>query len=585
MRRWIPLILVVAAVAVYANSFRVPFLYDDNNAIVDNRHVRRLWPIWYAASAPTQSTVAGRPVVSLTLALNYAVSGLNVWSYHAFNLILHLVNALLLFGIARRTLEHTGRTANDAVGLALAIALVWTVHPLLTESVTYVVQRTELLMSFFLLLTLYCVIRGWQLAAVLACALGMGCKEVMVVAPLLVLLYDRAFLPGTFAGALRQRTALYAALAATWIVFAAWGAPGPRSETVGLRFVELTPWRYALTECGVIVRYLRLSAWPYPLIIDYSDWPIARSVRDVWPAALVVGGLAVATIWAMWRSPKLGFVGASFLLILAPTSSFVPIVTEVVAERRMYLPLAAVITLVMIAASRLTRSRPNGARLLLVGTVIVGFGLMTVARNHDYRSELAIWNDAVNQRPHNVRALVNLGTVLAKLGQADEAIARYERALEVDPNSPDAHFNLGVTLAGQNKLEAAQVHLVRAVGLVPQSAAAQYSLGVVLAQRGDLVAAAARLAESLRLSSRNAEAHNAFGSVLARQDNLADAEREFNESVRLRPDYADAHANLGFALAQQGKRDEAIRQWEAALQLDPQSERVRHALANATAIR
>ena len=578
MRRWIPFILMVAAVAAYANSFRVPFLYDDANAIVTNPHVRRLWPIWYAASAPPQSTVAGRPVVSLTLALNYAVSGLNVWSYHIFNLLLHLANTLLLFGIARRTLEGTGRTASDAAGLALTIALVWTVHPLLTESVTYVVQRTELLMSCFLLLTLYCVIRDWQLAAVVACALGMGCKEVMVVAPLIVLLYDRAFLAGTFAQALRQRAALYAALAATWIVFAAWGGAGPRSESVGLRFAELTPWQYALTQCGVIANYVRLSAWPHPLVIDYDDWPIAHGLVDVWPAAGLVVALAAATVWALWRRPKLGFLGAWFLLILAPTSSVVPIVTEVAAERRMYLPLAAVITLVMIAASRLTRTWSNNVRAASVGAVVIGFGLMTTARNHDYRSELAIWSDVVAQRPQNPRALVNLGTVLAKLGRTDEALARYNEALRVDPSNPDAHFNLGVTLAGQDKLDAAQLHLEEAVRLVPQSAAAQYSLGVVLAQRGDLVAAATHLAESLRCDSRNAEVHNALGGVLARQGKLVDAEREFNEALRLRPDYADAHANLGFALAQQGNLAAAAQEWETALRFDPGNQRARRAL-------
>jgi glycerol uptake facilitator-like aquaporin len=127
--------------------------------------VWRLSPIWEAVSAPPQSTVAGRPIVSLTLALNYAVGRLDVWSYHAFNLIWHIANALLLFGITRRTLSRADCADNEAAGLAFAIALVRTVHPLLTERVTYVVQRTELLMSSFMLLTLYCVIRNWQNSA------------------------------------------------------------------------------------------------------------------------------------------------------------------------------------------------------------------------------------------------------------------------------------------------------------------------------------------------------------------------------------------------------------------------------------
>jgi len=166
MRRWSPYILVAVAVIAYSNTFRAPFIFDDYNAIVDNPHVRSLWPPWNAMVAPRHSSVDGRPVVALSLAVNYAVSGRNPWSYHAFNLAVHITNALLLFGILRRTRDE----------LALPVTLIWTAHPLLTEGVTYVTQRTELLMAMFLLLTLYCVIRDWKLPAVIACALGMGCK-------------------------------------------------------------------------------------------------------------------------------------------------------------------------------------------------------------------------------------------------------------------------------------------------------------------------------------------------------------------------------------------------------------------------
>ena len=198
-------VVVAAGLLAYHNSFQGPFIYDDVPSIPGNPHIRHLWPIWQAMSAPPGSPVAGRPVVCLTLALNYAWGGLNVWGYHAFNLTIHLVSALVLFGILRRTFQ--GEKLRDrfgavAVWLAGAIALIWEVHPLQTESVTYIVQRTESLMGLFLLLTLYGVLRSsqssrprvWQAAAIVSCALGMGSKEVMVSAPLIVLLYDRVFL-------------------------------------------------------------------------------------------------------------------------------------------------------------------------------------------------------------------------------------------------------------------------------------------------------------------------------------------------------------------------------------------------------
>ena len=164
-QRFVPVLVIAAGVWAYHNSLRGAFIFDDPTSISGNPHIRHLWPIRDAMSAPPATTVSGRPVVCLTLALNYAVGGWNVWGYHALNLMVHLLSALVLFGILRRTFE--GPTLRDrfggaAVWLAAAIALLWEVHPLQTESVTYIVQRTELLMGLFLLLTLYCALRCSQ---------------------------------------------------------------------------------------------------------------------------------------------------------------------------------------------------------------------------------------------------------------------------------------------------------------------------------------------------------------------------------------------------------------------------------------
>jgi len=157
-------LIVLAAVAAYHNSFAGIFLMDDVDAIVANRTIRQLWPIWEVLSPPCNGeTVGGRPLLNLTLAINYAVSGLDVWSYHAVNLVIHIAAALLLLGILRRTFLAPAlrdRFGSAATPLALASALLWAVHPLQTESVTYIVQRAESLMGFCYLLTLYCVIRG-----------------------------------------------------------------------------------------------------------------------------------------------------------------------------------------------------------------------------------------------------------------------------------------------------------------------------------------------------------------------------------------------------------------------------------------
>ncbi|MCP4589483.1 MAG: hypothetical protein GY842_01935, partial [bacterium] len=162
---WLPVLVVVAGSLAYSNSTSGPFIFDDLESIPENPHIRQLWPLGEALSAPQSTTVSGRPLVSLSLALNYAVGGLEVESYHAFNLLIHLLSGLLVAGIVRRTLLRclTTATANHtAAWLAGVISVIWTVHPLQTDSVTYVIQRTELMAGCCYLLALYGAIRGWS---------------------------------------------------------------------------------------------------------------------------------------------------------------------------------------------------------------------------------------------------------------------------------------------------------------------------------------------------------------------------------------------------------------------------------------
>src|ERR1043166_2069224 len=281
--RWqklIPLILVGAGLMAYHNSFSGPFIFDDLAAIQNNDHIRRLWPLSRVLTAPAQTTAAGRPVVCLSLALNYAAGRLNVWGYHAVNLAIHIAAALVLYGILRRTLMTEALRADygeDAPWLAMAAALVWMLHPLQTSCVTYVIHRAESLMGLFYLVTLYCVIRGadslkpsgWYTGAVVASALGMATKETMVTAPLVVLLYDRIYLGGSFREIGLKRWPLYAGLAMTWAELGVLVSGRVRTESVGFGFENVTFADYARTQCEVIIHYVRLAFWPRPLVLDY----------------------------------------------------------------------------------------------------------------------------------------------------------------------------------------------------------------------------------------------------------------------------------------------------------------------------
>ena len=399
--RFAPLLIVAAGAIVYVNSFEGVFLFDDALHIEENPRIQQLWPVADVLSGR-------RPAVDFSLAVNYAIGGLDVGGYHAFNLVVHLLAALTLFGVVHRSLrgrrcqDHLGRAAPE---LALTIALIWVVHPLQTQSVTYIIQRGESMMGLYYLLTLYCIIRGsdssrrvvWCGVAVLAGVMGLASKAIMITAPLTVLIYDRAFLTKSFREAFRLRWGLYLALVASWGVLALCGVaqgvldPVERPGTgVGFGYKGVTPGEYLLTQSGVIMHYLRLSIWPHPLCLDYA-WPVARSVREIVLPGLVIIGLLIGTLWALRRRPWLGFAGTWFFLILGPTSSIVPI-RDPAFEHRMYLPLAAVVTVLVAAAFSLLgwifrRSLP-GARTPRLITMVLAMAIV-IALDHPSQPRLS----------------------------------------------------------------------------------------------------------------------------------------------------------------------------------------------------
>jgi len=452
------LLIVLAGALVYSNSFEGPFIFDDFKSIPENPTIRSLWPPWPALSPPDSGdAIQDRPIVNLSLAINYAIGELDVWIYHLFNLAVHILAALTLFGIVRRTLRLPvipESIAAAAGPMALITALIWTVHPLQTDAVTYIIQRTESMMGLFYLLTLYCVIRSasaarplwWYLAAVAACTLGMGTKETMVSAPLVVLVYDRIFLSRSFREVFRRRWRLYAALAATWGLLGALVIPsGGRSILLGYGYWEALR-SYVPMQFSNIVHYLRLSFCPHPLIVDYGLVPVGKVALNVLDVIIVVALLAGALVAFRYKR-SFGFLGLWFFAILAPSSSIMPLMIQPAAEKRMYLPLAAVIVVVVVCAyaigrrlvGRLADSKTQAAAagwlvgIGLVGIVVFILGFLTVRRNHDYRSEFAIWDDTIAKNPHNWRAFANRGFARARGSDYDLAMWDYTEAIRLNP--------------------------------------------------------------------------------------------------------------------------------------------------------
>lgn len=570
LRVWHLVLIAAAVVGVYANSLPNPFLLDDLDTVAHNAHIRQARTMFETEKG---SALTGRPVVAVTFAANYAMSGTDPTGWRAVNLAIHLLCAFLVYGIVRRTVR------SDST--ALAVALLWALHPIGSEVINYVTQRTESLMAFFYLLTLYAGIRGRSAVAIAACAAGMLCKESMVTAPLLVLLYDRAFAFGSFREAFRSRGGLYLGLALGWVVLAIVVVTQSREFSGGYASASVSAWTYLLNQAEVIPHYLRLVVWPDRLVAFYG-WAVPKTLANVWPQMAVLAALLIASVIWYARRPRAGFLPVAFFLTLAPASSLVPIAAEVGADRRMYLPLIALVAFIVVGVARVvaavvtTRAALVGAALTAV--LAVPLGARTISRNQDYSSELRLsrtvldnWGGAIG---HHM-----VGLSLLKAGQDEEAVVFLRQAADSYPN---ARYDLGTALFRMGQLDEAVSHLQRFAVDEPNlfaSSAARTLIGRALAAQGRPAEAIGYFQQAIAGPAPDPSANGPLAELLLDQKAFADAAKHFRAYLDAYPSHAPAYTGLGIALASAGRPQEAIAAFEAAVRLDPSSAASRENLA------
>ncbi|HEY2840658.1 MAG TPA: tetratricopeptide repeat protein [Pirellulales bacterium] len=614
----VPLILAGAVLALYSWTTRAPFVFDDIPCIQNNPSIMHLSPLWGDAPGegvlrpPQDFNTSGRPLVNLTLALNVFVGGLNPVGFHVFNAAVHLLSALLLWGLVRRTLRLpclADRFAGAADPLAFAVALLWTVHPLQTEAVQYVSQRTELLVALFYLAVMYASLRYftstsrnerivWGSLATVACLAGMASKEVMVSAPIVVLLFDRTFLAGSFAQAWRRSWPLYVGLAGSWSLLLALNVGGPRSVSAGFH-LGVPAYVWWCTQAKVLALYLKLVVAPWPLVIHY-EIPYLDTFSTALPWLLPAALLGAGTLYLLWRRSAVGFLAAAVWLILSPTL-IVPIITEVAAERRMYLPLAALIALLVCGGYALAKRAATNANTgrspawPLTATVggalvlAVALGSLSARRLMVYRNELGLWQDTYARQPHNPVArnnlastLVNTGTRLVNHQQHEQAIPYYRQAIELRPDQSLNHLGLANALYCLHRLEEADQELALAI---PGEGSDADRCNVYIL-RGMLRLAQQRPGEAIE-SLRAALAINPaepiarcqYGIALAKQGDLTSGIEALRESTAIRADLPIAQYELGRALFALGKPEEAAIHFQKAVELGPNEAVYRQDLA------
>ena len=594
-------LLALATLCVYANSFQGVFVFDDA-AITENPTLKHLWPLTAvflpdAKEIVQGATVAGRPLVNLSFAINYALGGLNPEGYHAVNLLIHLLAGLTLFGIIRRTLRwpfFKNRYAGRETALAFVVALLWLLHPLQTESVTYIIQRAESLAGLFYLLTLYLAIRGfegnrgtWYVAATLSAIAGIATKEITASLPLIVLLYDRLYVSESFRAAIKKRRLFYGAMAMTWILLATLvlQAKG-RGGTVGFGH-GITSWEYARSQFQAIVYYLKLCFWPSPLVLDYGS----ELLTGIWwPQAILLFLLAMGTLVALRFKSAIGFLGAWFFLILAPSSSVVPVVTQIMAEHRMYLPLASVVVLCVLGADWIWITWRRGLTTVYIPALVVTiiatfFAWGTLKRNSDYHSCFGIWKDTEMKRPGSSRAHVSVALELAKMRKFDEASTQFRSALKINPENVDALCGLAAVLGIQGHFPEAIKYNRQAIQLKPDLALGYNSLGGIFSLMNNPEKAAQFFKCALVLKPNYAEAHFNLATVLVLEKKPEEAEAHFRSALQAIPENAEIQFNFGVLLVSQHKFNEAIQHYRLALQLNPGDPEIYTNLGNAYALK
>ena len=584
VRQTVHIAALVLAAGIYLVHGDGPFIYDDIPYIVENEDLRQLWPpAWLNPGGGAHAQVNGRPLTGLSLALNYALGGLEVGGYHLANAVFHLMCALALYGLLRRVLVLAGvaRLSERAADLAFCSSLLWLVHPLNSEVVYYTVQRSSALMGALYLATLYALVRSlagdgrWRALALICCAAGMAAKEVMVGAPLVVLALDRALAGGSPLAVLRRRPWFYVGLAAGWLVLlrALWHRP--HKDTIGFSY-GVDSWTYLLNQAEAIAHYMGLFFWPQPLALDYGS-PRSLGFADIWWQGGLVVGLLVVAGWALWRQPLWGVAGLVFFSALAPTSSFIPILNEVAAERRMYLPSAALVVLLVVGGYLLLEKYRCADRraAAVVACIVFVLAWTAVRRGADYASTEAIWRSAVAAQPANGRAYVNLGAALQERGAVRKAISQYRRAVELMPVSATVHYNLGSALQESGDLPAAVDQYRRALMLQPDYPAALLNLGQVQRAQGADAAAEDLYRRALRLTPERAEIHASLGKLFFARGQYDSAAARFRQAIDIAPQSAEGYNSLGTALAMQGHYREAANYFRRALAIDPAYARAR----------
>ncbi len=587
--KFLILILLTLVSLPWLNSFKGTYLFDDSREIEQSPRIKEFLPL-------KRHFRGQRPLQSLSLALNYKISGFDPWSYHLVNLLIHLASVLVLFLLLRGTLNAMRAPPKwlpHSDHLAFAVALLWGVHPIHTESVTYIVQRSESLMGLFYLAGLWAVMKAcqssrslpWFFLAALFGSLGMLTKVVIGSLPLMAIFYDRVFFCRDGWRSLKERWRGYVVLTGIWLVplstgllgkllttksASGGGTPGA-SASAGLSVGHISSMDYLLTESGVLIHYVRLVFLPINQCLDYT-WKAVTSISDV----LIEGPIVLVTLllgffW-LQRGRRVGFLIVAFFLILAPTSSVIPTFDNA-AEHRMYLSSIAVLVLGILGLCHLLKVKAMRREMvmLLIAVPYCLLAFATFSRNQLYADPVAMWQDVLEVSPENGRALNQLGGLALLAGDLEQAEIWCQKSLAVSPN-----YGLNSTLMAQiesrrGNYPAALPYAIRGTKFQHGAPLGWLVLGVTLSKVGQHEQAIEAFDKAGLLAPRWPDLHCKKSQVYIRSGQFDLAAKSLERAFREGIDSGEAYSVAATLARRRGDLEEAEANYKKALALDDQS--------------
>ncbi len=597
-RPWLlGLVLVVAVLVAYQPVWHAGFIWDDDLHVTENVNLRSLhglYRIWFKPLADQQYY----PLQLTGFWIEYHLWGPHPFGYHAVNVLLHVLNALLLWMVLQEL---------DVPGAWLAAA-VFAVHPVQVESVAWASELKNLLSTTFYLGALLAFFRFrpltgearagspswrsyWLAIALFLCALLSKTVACTLPAVLVLLLWwKRGRVERRDVGVLSPMFLL----GITFGLMTAWlekhhvGASGPEWS---LSFLQ---------RCLLAGRALWFYAgklfWPHPLIFIYPRWEIdpGSPWQYLFPVTALV--VLIALWWLRSRIGRGPLVAAlCFGCTLFPALGFFdvyPFRYSYVADHFQYLACIGLISLAASTGTAIGKRAVHGEEhsrqagpwdhdwgTVAAAIVLLTLGVATWKQARAYQDLKTLWGDTLMKNPRCWMAHNNLGTLFLQEGEVTDAIGHYEQAVRIKSDYDEAHCNLGYALQQTGKIEEAIAHYERALRINPDYAEVHNNLGIALYRTGKRAEAMEHFQQALRIKPDYAEAHNNLGIALAQTGKVGEAIAHYEQALRVNPDYADAHCNLGIALERAGRIPEAIEHLQQAVRIKPGLTQAQNALA------